>query len=287
MGTPYQRSIVTILTDDFMIRPGIQVLDRFTSSGTQHGFNEDLFGWVGNTVWVVDGASALDATRHWTQTSGNWAAVTVHDSLTDASSAEPCDVAELVAGVVTALSQRWGALSQTRSGLLPPVASAALGVCHPDRNQLELAVVGDCVAVWVSPDRDRDTVLTDLTVAAKERNRAEYFRNVSLTPEAARRERVEDRMGYVEGEPGWVLSTNERVVGHVKPFVVEDPVGGVVLLATDGFAGVADLPEYRHSWYAVVRAAMSKGLAALYEQLRESVAGPVDDATAVLLRVVG
>ncbi len=95
---------------------------------------------------------------------------------------------------------------------------------------------------------------------------------------------------------GWLFGPDARAADHVQMKRVAAPAGTQVLLASDGF--LALVSEYgRYDLDGLLAAALSKGLAALGEELRKiESADPdgtrfprfkkSDDATALLLRVV-
>jgi serine/threonine protein phosphatase PrpC len=93
----------------------------------------------------------------------------------------------------------------------------------------------------------------------------------------------------------WLFSPDARAASHVSRRVIKIAPGAVLLLATDGFLALAS--DYgAYSADSLMDAALSKGLAALGEDLRAIEAGDIggdkfprfkksDDATALLLRL--
>ena len=103
----------------------------------------------------VDGAAALDATANWRQTSGRWAATETHLLLGRLLGQRPdMDLTDLVRALVDGLSTSWAertAPVAELSLLLPPVCSVALARVFDNPLRVELATIGDCVAVCYNP----------------------------------------------------------------------------------------------------------------------------------------
>jgi serine/threonine protein phosphatase PrpC len=93
----------------------------------------------------------------------------------------------------------------------------------------------------------------------------------------------------------WLFSPDARAASHVSRRVIKAGPGAVLLLATDGFLALAsDYDVY--SADSLIEAALSKGLAAMGEELRAIEAGDSggekfprfkksDDATALLIKI--
>ena len=89
----------------------------------------------------------------------------------------------------------------------------------------------------------------------------------------------------------WVLSTNRVVAAAVEPVVVLDPVGVLILVASDGYARALSLASCGDSWGTLVEYADQVGLHTLLAELliaefhAADTTGQLersDDATAVL-----
>lgn len=116
-------------------------------------------------------------------------------------------------------------------------------------------------------------------------NRPEYIHSLRKA-----RNRVNTETG------GWLFGPDPRAADHVAHKEIEAPSGTHLLLASDGFLALAtDYEKYGAD--ALMDAALSKGLAALGEELRAVEDGDPegrkyarlkksDDATALLLRVI-
>lgn len=277
--------------------PRILALDIVSAGGSSRPFNEDAAGWTRTAAWIVDGATSLDASAEWYQTSARWMAATTHNLLTELSLLPAVDTRALVRGVVEGLSHEWNEITASRPELLPPAGSLGLVLHDRQRNRLELTVIGDCLLVWSPPNRAGEVVITDVAIAATEASHGRHVAKSRPSSDELQAELIENRRMYMEGDPGWIISTNPRVADHLRPLVVEDPAGDLVLIASDGFARAVELPEFHHSWGAVMKSVWSEGLASVLHRLRaheqqtpsfgEGRYKTSDDASALLLQVAG
>ena len=274
---------------------GLVTLDQVSVGGSSRPFSEDAFGWTRTAAWLVDGATSLDASRDWAPTSARWMASTTSSLLAGLCSRPGLDARELIGGVVEGLAAGWIDIAEDESHLLPPAGSLGLVVYDIEHDRLQLTTIGDCVIVWSSPKRGEQAVVTDNVIVTAEEIHSRHVARSRLSDSVLREELIRNRRMYMEGEPGWILSTNPRVVEALTPLVVDDPVGDVVLIASDGFARSIALPDFHDSWSTLLKTVWSVGLASVLQQLRtQEREAPSfsdgryktsDDASALLLRV--
>ena len=222
-------------------------------------------------------------------------AATTNKLLVELSTRPGLDSRELIRGVVDGLSSEWNGLAGHDATLLPPAGSLGLVVYDAAQDLLELTTVGDCVIVWSSPSREREMVLTDVAITDAEKEHHRQLARERPTTNDLNEELIRSRRMYMAGESGWIISTNPRVVEALDPVVVKNPVGDLVLVASDGFARSVALPEFDYSWSSVLKAVWSEGLASVVHRLRRQerdvpsfASGRYktsDDASALLLRV--
>ena len=270
-------------------------LDQVSIGGSSSPFSEDATGWTRTAAWVVDGATSLDASRNWDQTSARWMAATTNSLLVELSTRPGLDSRGLIRGVVDGLSSEWNCLARYDETLLPPAGSLGLVVYDAPQNRLELTTVGDCLIVWSSPKRGHLRVLTDADISDAEKEHGRHVTDRRPSAKDLNEELIRNRRMYMAGERGWIISTNPRVVESVNPLLVDDPVGDLVLVASDGFARSVALPEFDYSWGSVLKAVWSEGLASVLYRLRrqerevpsfaEGRYKTSDDASALLLQV--
>ena len=270
-------------------------LDQVSIGGSSSPFNEDATGWTRTVAWVVDGATSLDASRNWDQTSARWMAATTNNLLVELSTRPGMDSRGLIRGVVEGLSSEWNGLAEYDESLLPPAGSLGLVVHDATQNRLELTTVGDCLIVWSSPKRGHVRVLTDVEISNTEKEHGQHVEHRRPSANDLNEDLIRNRRMYMAGERGWIVSTNPRVVESVDPLLVEDPIGDLVLVASDGFARSVALPDFDYSWSSVLKAVWSDGLASVLCRLRKQErevpsfgAGRYktsDDASALLLQV--
>ena len=267
----------------------LDVLDHACLGGRRR--NEDAAGWERSAVSVVDGATALDDTANWHETSGRWAATETHILLSRLLGHRPeMELAPLVRRLVDGLATRWAERTAqvAHPPLLPPVCSVALARVLDNPLRIELATIGDCVAVCYSPSTGTAVTVLESGFGSKDTTAA------YLPPDERLAALRSDRRGYIEGVRGlWVLSTNPTVADVFDPVVVENPAGSRVLVATDGYARALGSVADADTWAGLMAEADRRGLHALLADLRtaEAVAGgdgklkASDDAAAVLAAV--
>ena len=269
----------------------LEILDAISVGGGGGAFNEDAFGWTENSLWVVDGSTPLDCTGDWEQTSARWIAAETNKLLSKASGS--IAVLETVKRLSSALSDRWDRVLADRDtdGILPPVGSLGLVMSLPGR-AVECVTLGDCSIVRQPNGASPTEVFNDFDTAHTETRRvAEMSQGGALDI----KELIRDRLGYVNGKGGCVLSVNPEIVDHVTTRVIADAGGDLILVVSDGFARTVHLPRFGGSWDAVINTAMTEGLSRLLLSLREWETNDPsftrgehktsDDATALLARV--
>lgn len=277
----------------------VQVLDVVTSGGLSRPYNEDAAGWSDHALWVVDGATSLDCTSRWDETSARWIATETCKLLglwpacTAGSNGR-----EAMVYLCEGLNDRWNEwIDRGEYGkVLPPAASLGLVVANGRSGGLDVLSIGDCFVVLLRRGADTARVVVDDAIVDAEQLRVDTRKNAP-SRRVDNAQMVSDRLGYISGERGRVLSINPDVGWLVEPVNVVPRRDDFFLLCTDGFARVVNLPRFAGSWASVVRAARVEGLAVLLGALRDTETGDVsftrgeyktsDDATALLARVTG
>lgn len=183
-----------------------------------------------------------------------------------------------------------------------PFASMMLLSAREDR--MEALWFGDCAALVKPPNASANIVGDALDKRAAEAARVAKLAAAKNLAPAAGVSRAEylpalraarNRMNTVEGS--WAFSPDARCAEHAQSLAFAAPSGTHMLLVSDGFLALAS--DYlRYDADTLLEAAISKGLRALYNELRAiEDADPEgrkyprfkksDDATAVLLQVRG
>ena len=265
-----------------------RVLDAVSVGGDGHPYNEDTFGWSDVASWVIDGATSLDATRRWEQTSGRWIADEANKLMGSITPNAHLSAELLIREVVESLSDRWERLAGDNNALLPPVASLGMVRLRPNGLGAEVVTLGDCLVAHQSTRGSAAQVALDIDTVDLERART--ARGGALRENGVEG-LIEDRLRYIEGSRGSVLSLDPDIADRARIFPVTIGSGSLFLLASDGFSRVERLPRFG-SWGEIVDAAYSEGLSALVEELRNQERADAafsafehkgsDDATALL-----
>jgi hypothetical protein len=201
-----------------------------TKPGAPH--NEDLFGFKGDTFWLLDGATStdgppLDRDAYWL----------VHemDTMLDTLWELDLSMADAAAQACTRLSDRWPTLSSNR-----PVAALALWRIRD--NKLEAAITGNVSLVVC---RHGEAVeLTDTRILPAQRGASDALlkalaRGVSFESEEFRTLRRKMKRKEAEAldinAKGWLVSAAERRPEDFLSFELDLPEQVTVFAATDGF----------------------------------------------------
>jgi len=306
-----------------------QLLDQLTLPGDPAKANEDFLAQGAGAALVIDGATPLgdslmpgpsDAawiaqfgTRrlmaHLGQ--GDGARKALRDALADAQKSfealrrhppeemwqTPC--ASMMLAVATDIDQP---PPRARSAQEGEVAVAGPRARESRRGlEIEFLWYGDCAALVKQGDGPVTVVGETLDKRAAEAGRARAVaQEKNLSPAAGLRRpefigTLRAARNRINSGTYWLFSPDVRAASHVSRRTIKAVPGAVLLLATDGFLALAsDYGAYGTD--GLMAAALSKGLAALGEELRAIEAGDIggdkfprfktsDDATALLLRL--
>ena len=172
----------------------------------------------------------------------------------------------------------------------------------PDNDAVEFLWFGDCAALVKQGDAAVTVVGETFDKRAAEAERARAIakeKNLSPASGLSRPEFIgalRDSRNRINSGTYWLFSPDARAASHVSRRVIKVQPGAVLLLATDGFLALAS--DYGvYSADSLMDAALSKGLAALGEELRAIEANDTggdkfprfkksDDATALLIRLM-
>ncbi len=181
-----------------------------------------------------------------------------------------------------------------------PCASMMLAV--PGDSGMEFLWFGDCAALLKEGDAAVTVVGETFDKRAAEAARARMVAKEKGLSPASGLDRPEfigalrATRNRVNSGTYWLFSPDARAASHVSRRIIKVAPGALFLLATDGFLALAS--DYGvYSADSLMDAALSKGLAALGEELRAIEAGDTggdkfprfkksDDATALLLKFV-
>lgn len=121
-------------------RRGLTVRDVVTSKGDGHS-NEDFFGWLPSTAWVLDGASGIDQKMINGETAPRWFVQSFSAALADTLLKRPgLSTLDLINHAIRQCRDQWNALSQSDAAM--PIATLAM--LRVIDEQIELTSVGDC-----------------------------------------------------------------------------------------------------------------------------------------------
>lgn len=179
--------------------------------------------------------------------------------------------------------------------------ASALSRAQGRAAEVEFLWFGDCAALIKQGDAPVTVVGETFDKRAAEAERARTIakeKNLSPASGLSRPEFIgtlRTARNRINSGTYWLFSPDARAAAHVSRRVVKTQPGAVLLLATDGFLALAS--DYgAYSADSLMAAALSKGLAAMGEELRAIEAGDTggdkfprfkksDDATAVLVRL--
>lgn len=277
----------------------LEVIDALCEPGGPH--NEDAWGKAGGAVWVLDGATGIGTRPHISEPSdAAWFARAANELLTThLEGGPPMDtVLRQVAAAAARAARDLADLDGLEHFELPCASlTLARGL---DDVRVELANLGDCRLYW----RADGAVATSFgtsgvavldarmeAMIAQELARGAPVEAVRTASKALAREhrKLMNRLGGY-----WIFDLSGAGAPHVETLALELPRGGDILLMSDGFSRLVDLYG-AYDMEGLITVAQSRGLPALYDQLRAIEADDPecrtyarnkvsDDATAVLLR---
>lgn len=182
-----------------------------------------------------------------------------------------------------------------------PFASMMLVAEH--NHQLEALWFGDCAALIKRPGEPTQIIGEAMEKRSLESARVALLAKAKNLAPAAGVSRAEylpalrtARNRVNTAEESWLFSPDERCAEHAQSQTIAAPPGTQILLLSDGFLALAS--DYnRYSADGLLEAATTKGLRALYNELRDIEANDPegrthprfkksDDATALLLRAI-
>jgi hypothetical protein len=267
-----------------------RVLEVLAMPGTGEGrITEDAHGCGNGLAFVFDGATSVADRRLLPGDSdAGWIARAGRDALL---ATQPGPLRERVRRSLEDVTARFDAERDGPVGPRHNVPSAALAVI----DGREAGLFADCAVVVLRGDGRVEAVTAPKTTKGSERERAIAAR--ALPPDAllARQKASRARMNAADGYNVFVPDPAAAERLAVTPLVLE--AGDRALILSDGFYALVE--EYgAYTDEALMAAALSKGLAALYAELRAiEAADPQclrfprfktsDDATALLVEVAG
>jgi hypothetical protein len=260
--------------------------------GAKH--NEDLFGFKGDTFWLLDGATSTDGPP--LERDAYWL---VHELDTALNGLVPLemDVAVMAAAACSLVAGRW-------PGSAPQRPVAAMAVWRVRDGKLTAAITGN-VSLLV-PQTETVIELTDERVLpAHEGANTQLLAAVAqgMSFESAEFKALRQRMKHREAGAldinagGWLASAAERHPDDFMRHSAPLSSGLSMLAATDGFMELRRYWQVPNNVDFLKRVHETEGrLPGAIQQLRASESGAdsgqrfprtkrYDDATAVLLRV--
>jgi hypothetical protein len=274
---------------------------RIVESVTEPGaaVNEDSWGTNGEAVWVMDGATGVWPEQRLSERSdAAWFVEQCDHALTRLfrGDRDPRDVLGEVASSAAALARHLYAIDDAAPHALPSASFASARIVA---DRLQFTNLGDCITLWRSGSGPARRFGTSGVTALDEKlsARVQALLASGLSMEQARPQIMamarQHRM--LMNQPGgyWIMDFSGLGAAHAEVETVAEEGPLRLLLMSDGFSRLVDVYG-RYDLDGLLAAACSRGLAELFEELREIEADDErcttfprnkvrDDATAVLL----
>ncbi len=272
--------------------------------------NEDVHGHSGTATagaaWVIDGATGVaeETLIADADSDARWYATALDAAFARRGPGCQAAVADTVRAALTEVAQRFRAAVGDRpvpDHARPSAAAVWLRWC-PTAPRLELAALGDCVAILKPDGAPAQRIGRQGDDSADERVNAAVraFQAAGVTDPAEIRRRLTDRLRATRAtmnRPGgyWVFGVEPGAADHLDRIELAPTLPAWLLLASDGLYRLVD--TYRAvDHHQLVAEAAATGLAPLYRTLRRIERAdpaclrhprlkPEDDATGVLLRL--
>ncbi len=305
-----------------------ELLDQLTLPGDPAKANEDFLAHAAHAALVIDGATPLGDSLMPGPSDAAWIAQfgarrlmahlgedksarkALRDALGDAERSfealrrHPPE--EMWQTPCASMMLAFYAPSDLRSagaatGTSPASALSRAQGRVPDDGGVEFLWHGDCAALVKQGDAAVIVVGETFDKRAAEAMRARTIakeKNLSPASGLSRPEFIgalRSARNRINSGAYWLFSPDARAASHVSRRVIKTVPGTVLLLATDGFAALAS--DYGvYSADSLMEASLSRGLAALGEELRAIEAGDIggdkfprfkksDDSTALLIKI--
>jgi hypothetical protein len=276
----------------------LTLIESLSLAGDRTKQNDDAHGSVGHWAWVIDGATDLYAPPHTPHASdAAWIAHALNAQLAAhaAASADGQGLIRMCAGVLAGEFSRW---ADPPEGWRRPAASLVL--MRELADGIAAFDLGDSRLFALDADGKSFAIGGPDGAASKEARQARAIISEDASGPPLSRQDVLEALRprhMTRNRPGgwWVFAPDPACADHVRTHHLQLARPAHVLLATDGFAALADrygalTPE------GLVAGAVNEGLAALAVKLRaiegEDAGGArhprfkkSDDATALLLRL--
>lgn len=275
----------------------LTLVESLSLAGDRAKQNDDAFGFADASAWVIDGATDLHETPLTGQASdAAWLAHALNARL-HADPSEP-DLRARVRAASSAARGDYVRLADVAPEERWKHPIASLLICAEHDDQIAGLHLGDCRAFALGAD---NTPMEGGPAPAHAEAEAKLA-SAQKDPHKPLLERAEAiavlrRIRAQANRPGapWTFSLDPACADHAALWAFKLHRPAHLLLATDGFAALAD----RYSAYdgaSLVRAALKKGLQELGRELRAVEAADEtrtryprfktsDDATALLLRL--
>jgi hypothetical protein len=279
----------------------LQLLDQLSLPGDPARPNEDFLVQGASAALVMDGATPLGDSLMPGPSDAAWIAQFGARRLM--AHLEQGDGArKALRGALTDAQKSFEALRRHPPEEMWQTPCASMMLAAPGDGDVEFLWYGDCATLLKQGDAAVMVVGETFDKRAAEAMRARMVakeKNLSPASGLSRPEFIgalRAARNRINSGNYWLFSPDARAAAHVSRRVIKAAPGAVLLLATDGFLALAS--DYgAYSADGLMDAALSKGLAALGEELRAIEAGDIggdkfprfkksDDATALLLRTI-
>ncbi len=285
----------------------IEVLDTVHDAGKIGGANDDDLGHAGTCAWVFDGATGLvDTQLTGTASDAAWLAQAGTKALTARAPSHRGPLTALAEEVLSDVSRRFDAETKRQPAERYERPTASLILIRQTGGVLDCLNFGDCKILVRDEGAGFQTFGSDARSEVFENEMAaEFSKDRKARGEAGEpdqhRSSFQDRLRKVRNQHNtsggyWVFGLDPEAAEHARTTTLHIKSPAVALLMTDGFEALAG--DYgRYTEEELLDAALSKGLAALKDELRhiERELDPEahqfprfkqsDDATAMLVRL--
>jgi len=278
-----------------------QLLDQLWLPGDPAKPNEDFLAQDKGAALVMDGATPLGDSLMPGLSDAAWIAQFGARRLM-AHLGQGDGARKALRGALTDAQKSFEALSRHPPEEMWQTPCASMMLAVPGDGSVEFLWFGDCAALLKQENAAVTVIGETFDKRAAEATRARAVaREKNLSPASGinRPEFIgalRAARNRINSGGNWLFSPDVQAASHVSRRVIKVAPGALLLLATDGFLALtSDYGVYNAD--SLIDAALSKGLAALGEELRAIEAGDTsgdkyprfkksDDATALLLKVV-
>jgi len=256
----------------------MRIIEGISERGSMAKPNEDRWGNIGSTVWVLDGATGLNKGNPLVagegQTDASWLVTHANAFLLDKASEYQDDMRRLYKDLRGYLEARFKdeAIRMPKNKNEEPLSSGV--VLYEDSRKITIGQLGDCIPIIETTDGIKSFLGSEVHHKIDEYSISQAHKLVlEGLPLLEAREKVldiiRDGRNKANIEDGyWVIGITGEASEHANIYNLAVKKDGYALLMSDGFYSLVQTYN-KYSDEELLEAVKDKGLEPLYKEIRQ------------------